>query len=44
MASLNKQKFVVSILDIGRKTSLVVVLQPRPQENINDKLMKEVKR
>jgi hypothetical protein len=42
MASLNKQKFVVLKLEIGRKTSLVVV--PQPQENIDEELMKEIKR
>ncbi len=44
MASLKKQKNVVLVLEIGQKTSLVVVLEPQPQENINDELMKEIKR
>ncbi len=44
MASLKKQKCVVLIPNIGRKTSSFVVFQPQPQENIDDKLMKEVKR
>jgi hypothetical protein len=42
MASLKKQKYVVLIFVIGQKTSLVVILQP--QENIDDELMKEIKR
>ncbi len=42
MVSLKKQKIVVLVPKIGRKTSLVVV--PQPQENIDDELMKEVKR
>jgi hypothetical protein len=44
MASLKKQIFVVLIPNIGQKASSAVVLQPQPQENIDDKLMKEVKR
>jgi hypothetical protein len=44
MASLKKQKSDVLILEIGWKTSLILVPQPQTQENIDDELMKEVKR